>query len=166
MSLSRGLNLLLVVNGSDPSCRPKKAIHSISVSVFAHGTEDEGKVLAALRRIVPESVSVDRLPVTGHFGNPMVILTARIEKAYETRHIIGAIKKELPKDELIDLREQIPQHLNQRCTLVMKFDKQAAAGGFLRQGNEDPIVLRVKIAAYPARVETATQIIRDLFDDA
>ncbi len=48
----------------------------------------------------------------------------------------------------------------------MKFDKQAAARGFLRQGKEDPIVLRVKIAAYPARVETATRIIRDLFDDA
>ncbi|MGP8012505.1 MAG: RNA-binding domain-containing protein [Halobacteriota archaeon] len=156
----------LVLNGSEASCRPKKAIHSISVSVFAHGTENEGKVLAALRLIVPESVSVDRLPVTGHFGNPMVILTARTEKAYETRHVVGAIKQKLPTDELMELREQIPQHLNQRCTLVMKFDKQAAARGFLRQGKEDPIVLRVKIAAYPARVETATRIIRDLFDDA
>jgi hypothetical protein len=160
------LNLLLAVNGSDKSRKPRKAIHSISVSVFAHGTENEGKVLAALRLIVPESVSVDRLPVTGHFGNPMVILTARTEKAYETRHVVGAIKQKLPTDELMELREQIPQHLNQRCTLVMKFDKQAAARGFLRQGKEDPIVLRVKIAAYPARVETATRIIRDLFDDA
>ena len=156
----------LVLNGSEASCRPKKAIHGISVSVFAHGTENEGKVLAALRLIVPESVSVDRLPVTGHFGNPMVILTARTEKAYETRHVVGAIKQKLPTDELMELREQIPQHLNQRCTLVMKFDKQAAARGFLRQGKEDPIVLRAKIAAYPARVETATRITRDLFDDA
>ena len=156
----------LVLNGSEASCRPKKTIHSISVSVFAHGTENEGKVLAALRLIVPESVSVDRLPVTGHFVNPMVILTARTGKAYETRHVVGAIKQKLPTDELMELREQIPQHLNQRCTLVMKFDKQAAARGFLRQGKEDPIVLRVKIAAYPARVETATRIIRAIFDDA
>jgi len=144
----------------------KKAIHSISVSVFAHGTENEGKVLAALRLIVPESVSVDRQPVTGHFGNPMVILAARTEKTHETHDIVGVLKQKLSKDELMELREQIPQRLNRRCTLVMKFDKQAAARGFLRQGNEDPIVLRAKMAAYPARVETATQIIRDLFDDA
>ncbi|MGZ4925263.1 MAG: RNA-binding domain-containing protein [Halobacteriota archaeon] len=158
--------MLLVVNGSDRSRRPKKAIHSISVSVFAHATENEGKVLAALRLIVPEHISVDRLPVAGHFGNPMIILTARTEKASETRHIISAIKKKLPKDELMQLRDEIPQHLSQRCTLVMKFDKQAAARGFLRQGKEDPIVLRAKIAAYPARVETATRITRDLFEDA
>ncbi|HYC20499.1 MAG TPA: RNA-binding domain-containing protein [Candidatus Bathyarchaeia archaeon] len=154
------------MNGSDRSCRPKKAIHSISVTVFAHATENESKVLAALRLIVPEHVSVDRLPVTGHFGNPMVILTARTEKASETRRIISAIKQKLPKDELMELREEIPQHLSQRCMLVMKFDKQAAARGFLQQGKEDPIVLRAKIAAYPARVKTATQIARDLFNDA
>ena len=54
----------------------------------------------------PEHVSVDRLPVAGHFGNPIIILTARTEKASETRHIIGAIKKKLPKDELMELRER------------------------------------------------------------
>jgi len=42
----------------------------------------------------------------------MIILTARTEKASETRHIIGAIKKKAPKDELMELREEIPQHLS------------------------------------------------------
>ena len=154
------------MKGSDASDRPKKAIHSISVRVFAHGTENESKVLAALRLIVPETVTVDRLQVTGHFGNPMVILTARTEKANDTRHIIDAIKTKLPKGELTELREQIPQHLDQRCTLVLKFDKQAAARGFLRQTKEDPIVLHAKIAAFPARLQNAMQITRDLFDDA
>ena len=155
----------LPVKGSDASDRPKKAIHSIRVSVFAHGTEIESKVLAALRLIVPENVTVDRLPVTGHFGNPMVILTARTEKANDTRQIIGAIKTKLSKDELTELRQKIPQHLNERCTLVLKFDKQAAASGLLRQGEQDPIVLRAKIAAYPALVQNAMRIARDLFDD-
>lgn len=149
----------------DASGRPKKALHSISVTVFAHGTENESNVLVALRQIVPEGVAVDRLEVMGHFGNPMVILTARTEKANDTRHIIGTITTKLPKDELTELREQIPQHLN-GCTLVLKFDKQAAARGFLRRGKEDPIVLRAKIAAYPARVQNAMRMIRDLFDDA
>jgi len=157
---------LLFLHGSDGPRRPKKVIHSISVSVFAHGTENESKVLEALRLVVPESVSVDRLPVTGHFGNPLVVFTARTEKAYETRQIIDSIKKKLPRTELRELKQQIAQHLNQRCVLVMKFDKQAASRGFLRRGKKDPIVLRVKIATYPARVETATRIARDLLNDA
>ena len=138
----------------------------MSVSVFAHGTESESKVLTALHLIVPEDVGFDHLQVTGHFGNPITILTARITKTNETRHVISAIKEKLPKTELMELREQVPQHVSQRCIFVMKFDKQAAARGSLHLGNEDPIVLRVKIAAYPARADTAVRIARDLLNEA
>jgi len=157
---------VLAANGGGASHAPKKAIHSISASVYAHGTEDEDKVLRALRLVVPESVSVNRQLVTGHFGNRILVFTARTEKTREARGIINEIKKKLPKGELNELRDQIAQHLNQECTLVLKFDKQAAARGFLRQGNDDPIVLRAKIAAYPAHVETAAQIARELLDNA
>jgi RNA binding exosome subunit len=158
--------LLLVALGSDTSRSPKKAIHNVSVSVFAHGTESESKILTALRLIVPETVGFDHLQVSGHFGNPITILTAQIKKTNETRHIISTIKEKLPKTELMELREQIPQHVSERCTLVIKFDKQAAARGSLHLGNEDPIVLRVKIAAYPARPDTAVQIAHDLLNEA
>jgi RNA-binding protein len=146
--------------------RRKKAIHSVTVSVFVHGTEDENKVVAAFRLIVPENVRIDRQPVTGHFGNAIIILKAQIGKAQAIRQVIDAIRNKLPKRDLIQLRGQIPQLLSERCSLVVKFDKQAAARGVLTRGKADPIVVRVKIAAYPARLEIAADIARGLLNNA
>jgi RNA binding exosome subunit len=146
--------------------RRKKVIHSIAVNVFVHATEDESKVLAAFRLIVPENVRIDRRPVTGHFGNAIVILKAQTGQAQAIRLIFDAIRNKLPKRDLMQLRGQIPQHLSERCTLVMKFDKQAAARGVLKVGKDDPIVVRAKIAAYPARLETAAEIARDVLNNA
>jgi RNA binding exosome subunit len=146
--------------------RRKKAIHSIAVNVFVHATEDESKVLAAFSLIVPENVLIDRQPVTGHFGNAIVILKARTRKAQAIRLIIDAIRDKLSKRDLIQLRRQIPQHLTERCTLVVKFDKQAAARGILELGKVDPIVVRAKIAAFPARLGVAAEIVRDILNNA
>jgi RNA binding exosome subunit len=146
--------------------RRKKTIHSIAVNVFVHATEDESKVLAGLRLIVPENVRIDRQPVTGHFGNAIVILKAQTEQAQAIRLIIDAIRNKLPKRDLIRLQGQIPQLLSERCTLVMKFDKQAAVSRVLELGKDDPIVVRAKIAAYPACLGTAAEIARDVLNNA
>lgn len=145
--------------------RRKKAFHSIAVSVFVNGTEDESKVVTALRLIVPENVRIDRQPVTGHFGNAIVVLKAQTGEAQAIRQVIDAFKNKLPKRDLIQLRRQIPQYLSERCTLVVKFDKQTAARGALKLGTDDPIVVRAKIAAYPARVEIAAEIARDVLNN-
>jgi RNA-binding protein len=146
--------------------RRNKPIHSIAVNVFVHATEDEGKVLTGLRLIVPENIRIDRQPVTGHFGNPIVLLEARTGQAQAIRLIIKTIKNKLPQRDLIQLRGQIPQLLSEKCTLVVKFDKQAAARGVLALGKADPIVVRAKIAAYPARIGVAAEIARDVLNDA
>jgi len=154
------------VNDNDSSRPAKKAIHNIVINVFVYATEDENKVLTALRLIVPENVRIHRQPVTGHFGNPIVILEARTGKAQAIRLIMDTIKNKLPKRDLIKLRGQIPQLLSERCTLVMKFDKQAAARGVLALGQDVPIVVRAKIAAYPARIWVAAEIARDVLNNA
>jgi RNA binding exosome subunit len=146
--------------------RRKKALHSVAVSVFVHGTEDESKVVTAIRLIVPENVRIDRQSVTGHFGNVIVILQARTTEAQATRHVIDSIRNKLPKRDLTHLRGQIRQHLSERCTLVVKFDKQSGACGVLALGKDDPIVVRAKIAAYPARLEIAAEIARDFLNNA
>ncbi|MGZ4863284.1 MAG: RNA-binding domain-containing protein [Halobacteriota archaeon] len=154
------------MNDND-SLRPsKKGIHSITVNVFIRSTEDESKVLAAFRVIVPENVLIERQLVKGHFGNSIVILKARTERAREIRLIIRAIRNKLSKREFMRLQEQIPQHLSERCTLVIKFNKQTAAHGVLELGSEDPIVVRAKIAAYPARPSIAAEIARDVLNYA
>jgi RNA binding exosome subunit len=154
------------VKATTHQLKRKKAIHSVAVSVFIYGTEDESRVFAAIRLIVPENVTVYRQQVAGHFGNAIIILKARIRDAQTIRQVIETIRNKLPKRDRIHFQERIHQHLSEKCTLVMKFDKQSAARGTLTPGEDDPIVVRVKIAAYPARPETAAEIARDLLNNA
>ena len=150
---------------SDPVQR-KKTIHSLTVKVFVYGTEDESRVCQALRLIVPESVQIDREPLTGHFENSIVVLSARTKKTAAIRAVFDTIRNRLSNSDLKELRERILQHLSETCTLVIKFDKQAAAGGVLQLSTKDPIVLRAKIAAYPAHADQAAEIARDLLNHA
>jgi hypothetical protein len=148
------------------SVRRKKTIHNVSVKVFVYGTEDERRVCEAVRLIVPESVQLAREQLTGHFGNSIVVLNGRIRKTSVIRAVFDVIRNRLSNGDLKQLREQILRHLSETCTLVIKFDKQAAACGVLKLGTKDPIVLRAKIAAYPAHIEEAAEIARDLLSHA
>jgi RNA binding exosome subunit len=127
----------------------EEAILSLIITVFVHGTEDESKVLTALRLIVPENLRVDRQQLKGHFGNAIVVLKARTQEAQTICQIIDIIRCKLSRPDLMLLQEQPPQQVGERSTVVFKFNKQAAARGILELGGKDPIVVRAKIATHP-----------------
>jgi RNA binding exosome subunit len=154
------------VTAATHHAKRKKAVHRIAISVFVYGTEDENKVCAALRLIVPEHIPVNRQHALGHFGNAITILKARVTDRQTIVSVIETIMNKLPKSELHDFRAHIQLHISEKCALEMKFDKQLAARGILAFGKDDPIVARIKIAAYPARPETAAEIVRDFLNNA
>jgi len=131
-----------------------------------HATEDKHRVLDALHLLIPNDVAIEQHRATGHFGNPVIILKARAERAPTIHHIISVINTKLSDDELMHMREQIAQHIDQNCNLFIRFDKQKAALGILTLGREDPILTKIKIAAYPACHEAATETARELWKDA
>ena len=144
----------------------RKLIHSIVVRTFVHATEEEERVLAAFRVVVPSEVPLSKLHVTGHFGNPVVILTARIEQAQAIRRTLDVINERLSKSELEHLKENATRYLDDDCNLFIRFDKQQAARGTLRLGRKDPILVKLKLAAYPARRENALDLARELWKNA
>src|SRR6266566_623911 len=64
----------------------KLPIHWIEARTYAHATEDEARVSAALAFALPEGESV-REVLEGHFGNVLVRLTRRIEDGKSIRAI-------------------------------------------------------------------------------
>src|SRR5438034_2889054 len=54
-------------------------IRRIEARTYCHATEDEQRVAAALVFAVPEG-ETSREELEGHFGNPLVRLTRRVEK--------------------------------------------------------------------------------------
>ncbi len=146
--------------------RHRPPIHSIVASTFVHATEEEERVLAAFHVIVPQGAPVSEQRTVGHFGNPVVILKARIEKTQAIRRTLDTINENLSENELEHLEENAARYLDDKCNLFIRFDKQKAARGILRLGQRDPILVKLKLAAYPARRETALDLARGLWKHA
>ncbi|MGZ7112376.1 MAG: RNA-binding domain-containing protein [Halobacteriota archaeon] len=144
----------------------KKLVHSIVASTLVHATEEEGRVLAALRVIVPSEVRIDKQRATGHFGNPVIILRARMEHAQAIRRTLDMINEKLLESDLEHLKDNASRYLDDNGNLFIRFDKQQAARGLLRLGRKDPILVKLKLAAYPARRETALELARRLWNNA
>ncbi len=136
--------------------------HYIDLRSFCYVTEDEERVEDALQTFLPEEFELQRTESEGHYGDRILVLSARVENADEMRTILDAFA-ELPDEELETVRAELDERVNENCTLFVTLDKQAAFSGEVTLG--DGITLRAKVEAYPAKKESAVENVRDALDD-
>ncbi len=153
------------VKDSQIESKRLKTVHSINISVFVHATEDEEKVLNTLKIFLPDDAKVQKEHATGHYRNPIGILTVKIEKHRDIIKFLDLIKRNLPKNDINKLLNDLESYVNDEEILFIRFDKQEAIKNLFRLGKDDPILVRVKIATYPARKEKALEVIRGLLKD-
>ncbi|GGL23912.1 hypothetical protein GCM10009037_04240 [Halarchaeum grantii] len=130
--------------------------HYIDLRTFCYDTEDEKRVEAALRHFLPEEFEVQRAESTGHNGDRIVVLSARVENADGMRHVIERLREGA---DLGRLREELDQRVNENCAFMAHIDKQAAFRGEVRLG--EGISFRAKVEAYPATREAAVENARE-----
>jgi len=133
-----------------------------NVSTLAHATEDEQKVLKALRVLLPDGVEVRRGKLKGHHGNPIFTFTASIKQRRLVRELWTRVTAKLRANELDKLSRVTPERIDETCHLYLRFDKQLAYAGelALTEGG-DAIHVELKVAAYPAKREVATRLVRE-----
>jgi RNA binding exosome subunit len=124
----------------------KPPISYIDVRVFAHATEDEEKVLAAVRNTLPKELSENtvfqKTNLKGHHGNPITLFETKLKdkKALPTALVkVGDELSELDKQEL---GRDIKLHLEKQ-NLYLRFDKQSAYQSKLRFSKNDPIRFKI-----------------------
>ncbi|MEM4525894.1 MAG: RNA-binding domain-containing protein [Methanothermobacter sp.] len=130
-------------------------IHNISYRVMVHGTEDEEKVIKALKKILP-TASPQKEKLEGHHGNPLTLLKGKITDKKTIKDFTERIKPILGKLD-------IERHVDEAGNLFLRLDKQRAYNGewkLVKHG--DSIHLKLKIEAYPARREVAIKNIKKL----
>jgi len=137
-------------------------LHYVDLRTFSYATEDEDRVESALRTFLPMDFEIERAETEGHYGDPIVVLSARVERADEVRDVLDAVER-LDENELVTLRTQLDERVDEDTSLYVTFDKQAAYGDEVRLG--DGITLRGKVEAYPAKKEAAVENVRELFAD-
>ena len=126
--------------------------HYIDVRAFCYITEDDRRVVTALRRFLPEEYELNRATSEGHHGDRILVYSARVENADDIRVVLAALD-ELPDDEREQLRRERNERVSEDCSFFLTLDKQAAYGGSVQLG--DGITLRGKVECYPATRERA-----------
>jgi RNA binding exosome subunit len=137
----------------------KLPIRWIEARAYCHSTEDEARVLQALDFACPTG-ETSREPLEGHVGNPLVRLTRRVDNAKEIRTIwdrwIGA---GLPGA----ISGDVDARVDEDGVLHFRLAKQAAFQERLELAKDaDSIDVRLKLIAYPAKVEQARRVARSI----
>lgn len=139
---------------------PSVPFHYVDIRAFSYATEDEKRVESALRSFLPEETAVERAESDGHYGDRIVVLSARVENADDIRHVLGQVATVDDIDGIID---ELDDRVDDNCSFFLTVDKQAAFEGEIERG--DGITLRAKVEAYPAKRETAIENARGVLSE-
>ncbi|MFC5973152.1 RNA-binding protein [Halomarina salina] len=132
--------------------------HYVDVQAFCYATEDEVRVERALRTFLPDEFPLERTENTGFHGDPIVVLSARVENADEVRHVLSALAE---LDDIDGVLSELDQRVTENCELYLYLDKQAALSGGVSLGSG--LSVRGKVEAYPAKKESAIENVRESF---
>ncbi|MFB6184422.1 MAG: RNA-binding protein [Haloarculaceae archaeon] len=133
--------------------------HYVDLRTFCYGTEDEKRVETALRTYLPEDAEIERAVSEGHYGDRIVVLSARVENADDVRYVLSRVSE---LDATGDLRAELDDRIDDNCAFYLTLDKQAAFRGEVARG--EGITLRAKVEAYPAKRETAVANAREALE--
>jgi len=124
----------------------KLPIGYITVRVFAHATEDQEKVLAAVRNTLPrelaESAIFRQTSLTGHHGNLIILFEAEFADRKVLPAVLEKIGSGLTALDRGTLSSEVRLHL-ENGNLFLRFDKQRAFLGELRFSLNDPIHFKI-----------------------
>lgn len=134
-------------------------LHYLDLRTFAYVTEDEGQVETALRTLLPEDYPIDRERTEGHYGDPILVLSSRVERADDQRYVLQQLSTE---DVAETLAAALTERITDNCELYLRVDKQAAYNGRVEPGQG--ITIRGKVEAYPANRENAIESGKEILE--
>ena len=132
--------------------------HYVDLRAFCYATEDEKRVIDALRTFLPEESPIERAETEGFHGDRILVLSARVERADDVRFVLDRLSTLDDRDRL---RDELVDRVDENCSLFLRFDKQRAFRNEVALGQG--IEFRGKVEAYPAKRETAIENVRALF---
>lgn len=132
--------------------------HYVDLRAFCYATEDEKRVIDALRTFLPEEFPIERAETEGFHGDRILVLSARVERADDVRFVLDRLSTLEDHDRL---RDELVDRVDENCSLFLRFDKQDAFRNEVVLGRG--IEFRGKVEAYPAKREAAIENVRTFF---
>lgn len=121
-------------------------IARIEIESFCHATEDEKKVLEALKNLT--DAKFEKNNVAGHYGNPIKIYKVKITRKKDINDFLTLFNK-IDKNIL----EPIEERIDEKGRFYLRLDKQSLYSGKFVIDNEGDVHIIIKIVSYPLRRE-------------
>jgi len=146
---------------SAPEAEPSQ----ILVHALVHATEDEEKVLAAIRHLFAEAawreLRVARTALQGHFHNPILQLVVTLDEPdlmmQSLRHLGAGVSEE----DRSYLQHNLSAHYDAKGQLFLRFDKQECYRGRLRLVSRgDSLRITIRLAGRRRNLEAALGLCR------
>lgn len=140
---------------------PKLAYRELRVEAFVHATESAEAVEKAMRLIAPQA-SLERKDLGGHFGQPLVQLTAVERDPGVVAGVMERVKAEFGRA----VGASLGRHLDEALTLHFRLDKQEAFEGRMRlerSPRSDVVKLAVRLRLPRLTREEALALVGDEF---
>jgi RNA binding exosome subunit len=132
---------------------------SAKFRTYCHATEDEDKVVQALRYV--SGIKDDDIKFTinkGYHGNEIRVLEATLRKGPK---LTTFLEKLVEARIFEQVKHELPLRLDDECVFYLRFDKQKAyQGNLMLQHGEDTIQVRAKVQSFPAKPEKAVEAIK------
>lgn len=123
--------------------KPNLAI-SVQLSCFIHATEEEERVVTALRNVLPEELRnyeqayLKKSVNYGYYGNPIILLQVEFTGS-EADKVVYHIFMHLPKEDLEEIFRDFENRFA-KGRLYLRLDKQEAYYGGLRISVSDDVI--------------------------
>lgn len=142
---------------------PQPPVTLAEVSFFAHATEDENKVIAAARNLLPaaqvENVFFNRSNLRGHHSNPITLFEAGIKEKEILCAFLETLSSGISVSDKEVLQREVELHV-EKGNLFLRFDKQEAFQGRFKLGVSDPI--RVRLRFKKNKLEDIVQMCKEI----
>jgi len=122
-------------------------VYRREVRVYAHSTEDPGKVERAVLNGVPEDVGEVRFrrrTVSGQYRDSITILRAGL-RGSKARGALRHVVQSLGEEDFRRLLSEVSSRVDESGNLYVRLDKQEAYLGRVRLMDPDPIRLKFSI---------------------
>ena len=126
-----------------PEDRP---IKSAEISVFSHATEDEEKVKKAITNLIPgKEIIIEESKLSGHFEDPIILFTSKIENRKEASELLALIYKRLSSVDRLQIDSDLVDRVDEAGVIYFRIDKQKAYFGRVVLNDADPIRIKLKM---------------------
>ena len=119
----------------------------VTIEIIAHATEDVDKILESFAELFGiDSEEFSRQELTGHFENPIMLLSAKILKK-QARSFIEKLVSKIPPEQMDELIESIESRI-QESTLHLRLGKQNLVKLAPTLQEKDAIKLKIFTPSY------------------